>query len=99
MKRQSHQDVAGTGYHTGNYRGGARDDPWTNQSGFDPVRVESLLDVNERDKSVLVTAEAQGVYEAEGHGVGTPAETALGKCRVVENVGGQCEHKPSAQKL
>ena len=27
VKRQSHQDVPGTGYHTGNWRGGARDDP------------------------------------------------------------------------
>ena len=48
----------------------------TNQSGS--TQQDSLL-VGERDKSVLVTAEAQGVHEAEGHGVGTPAETALGR--------------------
>ena len=38
--------------------------------------------------SVLVTAEAQGVHEAEGHGVGTPAETALGRVELWKNVGG-----------
>ena len=39
-----------------------------------------------------VTAEAQGVYEAESHGVGTKAETALGRVELW-NVGGQCERK------
>ena len=47
----------------------------TDKSGFDPAEVESLLDVNERD----MAAEAQGVQKAAGHGVGTPAETALGR--------------------
>ena len=50
----------------------------TNKSGFDPAGAESLLDVNECCKNVLMPAEAQGVHEAEGHGVGTPAEAALG---------------------
>ena len=59
----------------------------TNQSGFDPAGVKSLLDLDERDKGVLVTAEAQGVHEAEGHGVGTPAETALGRVELWKNVG------------
>ena len=36
---------------------------------------------------VLVAAEAQGVYKAEGHGVGTPAETALGRIELWQNVG------------
>ena len=58
------------------------------QSGFDPAGVKSLLNVDERDKSVLVTAEAQGVHEVEGHGVGTPAETALGRVELWKNVGG-----------
>ena len=39
----------------------------TNQSGFDPVGVESLLNVDERGKGVLMAAEAQGVHKAEGH--------------------------------
>ena len=39
-------------------------------------------------KGVLVTAEAQGVHEAEGHGVGTPAETALGRVELWKNVRG-----------
>ena len=55
--------------------------------GFDPAGVKSLLNVDERDKGVLVTAEAQGIHKAEGHSVGTPAEPALGSFRVVENVG------------
>ena len=59
----------------------------TNQSGFDPAGVKSLFDVDERDKGVLVAAEAQGVHEAEGHGVGTPAETALGRVKLWKNVG------------
>ena len=58
-----------------------------NQSGFDPAGVKSLLDVDERDEGVLVAAEAQGVHEAEGHGVGTPAETALGRVELWKNVG------------
>ena len=60
----------------------------TNQSGFDPEGVKSLLNVNERDKGVLMTAEAQGVHEAEGHGVGTPAETALERVELWKKVGG-----------
>ena len=55
----------------------------TNWSGFGPAGVKCLLNVDESDKSVLVTAEAQGVHEAEGHGVGTPAETALGRVELV----------------
>ena len=38
-------------------------------------------------KVCLVTAEAQGVHEAEGHSVGTPAETALARVESWENVG------------
>ena len=60
----------------------------TNQSGFDPVGVKSLCNVDERDKGVLVTAEAQGIHKAEGHSVGTPAETALGRVELWKNVGG-----------
>ena len=41
-----------------------------------PAGVKSLFDVDERDKGVLVAAEAQGVLD---HSVGTPAETALGR--------------------
>ena len=103
MKRRSHQDVPGTGYHTRNWRGGAKEIPIsstdtevkeTNQSGFDPAGVKSLLNVDERDKGVLVTAEAQGVHEAEGHGVGTPAETALRRVELWKNVKvWQCERK------
>ena len=59
----------------------------TNQSGFDPAAVKRLLNVDERDEGVLVAAEAQGVHEAEGHGVGTPAETALGRVELWKNVG------------
>ena len=59
----------------------------TNQSGFDPAGVKSLLNVDERDKGVLVEAEAQGVHKAEGHNVGTPAETALGRVELWKNVG------------
>ena len=59
----------------------------TNQSGFDPAGVKSLFDVDERDKGVHVAAEAQGVHEAEGHSVGTPAETALGRVKLWKNVG------------
>ena len=44
---------------------------------FDPAGVRSLLIVDERDKGVLVTAEAQGIHKADGHGVGIAAETAL----------------------
>ena len=51
----------------------------TNQSGFDPAGAKSLLHVDELDKGVLMAAEAQGVHKAEGHSVGTPAETALGR--------------------
>ena len=50
----------------------------TDKSGFDPAGVESLLDVNERDKGVLMTAEAQGIHKAEGHGVG-PSGNRPGK--------------------
>ena len=32
----------------------------TNQSAFDPAGVKSLLNVDERDNGVLVTAGAQG---------------------------------------
>ena len=104
MKRQSHQDGLGTLYHRGNWRGGAettRDTEVkeTNQSGFDPAGVKSLLDVDERDKGVLVTAEAQGIHKAEGHSVGTPTETALGRIEFWKNVGGQCEHKRGARRL
>ena len=56
----------------------------TNQSGFDPAGVKRLLNVDERDKSELV----KFVHEAEGHGVGTPAETALGRVELWKNVGG-----------
>ena len=35
-----------------------------------------------------MTAEAQGIHKAEGHGVGTPAETALGRVELWKNVGG-----------
>ena len=59
----------------------------TNQSGFDPAGVKSLLNVDERDKGVLVAAEAQGVHKAEGHNVGTPAETFLGRVELWKNVG------------
>ena len=59
----------------------------TNQSGFDPAGVKSLRDVDERGKGVLMAAEAQGVHEAEGHGVGTPTETALGRIELWKNVG------------
>ena len=58
----------------------------TNKS-FDPAGVESLLDVNERGKSVVMAAQAQGVHEAEGHGVGTPAEAALGRVELWKDVG------------
>ena len=57
----------------------------TNQSGFDPAGVKSLLNVDERGKSVLVAAEAQGVHKAEGHSVGTPAETALTRVGLWKN--------------
>ena len=60
----------------------------TNQSGFDPAGVRSLLNVDERDKGVLVAAEAQGVHKAEGHGGGTAVETALGRVELWKNVGG-----------
>ena len=36
-----------------------------------------------------MTAEAQSVHEAEGHGVDTPAETALGSVELWKNVGGK----------
>ena len=71
----------------------------TNQSGFDPAGVKSLLNADELDKGVLVTAEAQGIHKAEGHSVGTPTETALGRVELWKNVGRQCDHKPSARKL
>ena len=48
----------------------------TNQSGFNPAGVESLLDVDERGKGVLVAVEAQGVHKTEGQSVGTPTKTA-----------------------
>ena len=51
------------------------------------TRVKSLLNVDERDKGVLVTAEAQGIHKAEGHSVGTKAETALGRVELWKNVG------------
>ena len=60
----------------------------TTRSGFDPAGVKSLLNVDERDKGVLVTTEAQGIHKAEGHSVGTPAETALGRVELWKNVGG-----------
>ena len=59
----------------------------TNQSGFNPAEVESLLNVDERDKGALVAAEAQGVHKAEGHSAGTRAETALGRVELRKNVG------------
>ena len=37
----------------------------TNKSGFDPAGAESLLDVNECGKNVLMAAEAQGVKAME----------------------------------
>ena len=70
----------------------------TNQSGFDPA-VKSLLNVDERDKGVLVTEEAQGVHEAEGHGVGTPAETALGRVELWKNVGGNARVNEVLEKF
>ena len=36
---------------------------------------------------MLVTAEAQAIHKAEGQSVGTPAETALGRVELWENVG------------
>ena len=57
------------------------------QSGFDPAGVKSLLNVDERDKGVLVTAEAQGIHKAAGHSV--PTETALGRLKNYEGAG--CE--------
>ena len=63
----------------------------TNQSGFDRAGVKSLLHVEERDKGVLVAAEAQGVHETEGHGVGTPAPPW--EVSVVGERGEQCEHR------
>ena len=39
----------------------------TNQSGFDPTRVKSLLNVDERGKGVLMAAEAQRVHKAGGY--------------------------------
>ena len=56
----------------------------TEKSGFDPAGVKSLLDVDERGKGV---AEAQGVHKAEGHSVGTPTETALGRVELWKYVG------------
>ena len=35
-----------------------------------------------------MTAEAQGIHKAEGHNIGTPAETALGRVELWKNVGG-----------
>ena len=58
----------------------------TNKS-FDPAGVESFFDVSERGKGVLMAAQAQGVHEAEGHGVGTPAEAALGRVEFWKDVG------------
>ena len=57
------------------------------QSGFDPAGVKSLLNVDERGKGVLMAAEAQGVHKAEGHSIGTPAETAVGRVELWKNVG------------
>ena len=59
----------------------------TNQSGFDPAGVKSLLNVNERGQGVLMAAEARGVHKTEGHSVGKPAETALGRVELWKNVG------------
>ena len=36
---------------------------------------------------MLVTAEAPGIHKTEGHSVGTPAETALGRVELWKNVG------------
>ena len=60
----------------GNWQGDAKDD-LTNQRGFDPARVESFLNASETDRSVDLMVETQGFHKAEGHSVGTPAETAL----------------------
>ena len=70
-----------------------------NPSGFDPAGVDSLLDVNERGKSVLMAAEAQGVHETEGHGVGTPAEAALGRVQLWKDVGRNVSIDQGARKL
>ena len=35
-----------------------------------------------------MTVEAQGIHKAEGHSVGTPAETAVGRVELWKNVGG-----------
>ena len=43
-------------------------------------------------KNVLMAVEAQGVHEAEGHGVGTPAEAALGRVELW-NVGRNAHHR------
>ena len=37
----------------------------TSQSGFDPAGAKSLLYVDERDKGVLVAADAQGVHKVK----------------------------------
>ena len=53
-------------------------------------------------KGVVMAAEAQGVHKAEGHSVGTPAETALGRVELWKNVGrnastSQCSKTLKAQ--
>ena len=68
----------------------------TNQSGFDPAGVKSLLNVDERGEGVLMAPEAQGVHKAEGHSVGTPAETALGRVELWKNVGRKEERTDQA---
>ena len=71
----------------------------TNQSGFDPAGVKSLLDVDERGKGVFVAAKVQGVHKAACHGVGTPAETALGRLELWKNVECNASINPGARKL
>ena len=46
-----------------------------------------------------MTAEAQGVHEAESHGVGTPAETALGRVELWKNVGGNASANEVLKKF
>ena len=55
---------------------------------FTQQESKAFLMSTERDKGVLVTTEAQGIHKAEGHSVGTPAETALGRVELWKNVGG-----------
>ena len=91
VERQSCPDGPGTGCHTGNSH--VPETPRdieikeTNQSCSDPAGVESLLDVNERDKSVLMAAEGQRVHGTEGHGICTPTKDALTRVQLWKDMG------------